>query len=389
MVKTRSTEKIPLLRDDLSPLNYRCSENDNNKESEQQEVTSQQSCVMWLGFIFYACGITMGMAVMRQCTYKYVKDSNNETVQNESSSAACEENVTSSMTDKEAANWLLYFELTEYTIVLPVVALCGIYSDFIGRKPFIIVSLLGGVIEYTCFVAFIFFQLPLKFMFIGYVIGGLTGSEHVLFMSCSAAIADTTDENESRSFYFALLYFCFGLGVTVSQLVVGVVIKYYGFVIPNIIAASIIVIALAMFSVMPETYTKRNKRTSVCKSLSRIIGFYHDKTFLKRTPKWKFVLCLFGYILFMMPGMSRAAVETLYQLGKPFCFTSEEIGYYSAIKEFAQLSIATLMLRGMHVCLRDEIIIFIGVASSVVYFTIESIATEKWMIYLGKCLLLF
>ena len=318
------TENDPLLGDSVSSGNNRKCQ----KGNRETEVTSNRACVMWLGLIFYACGISGGMAAMKQYTYKYLQDSNNETTTNESSSTACEENVTSTTTDREAANWLLYFQLTEYSIVLPVVALCGIYSDFIGRKPFILVSVIGGIVQYAYFVAIIFFNLPLKYLFIGYGIGGLTGSEHVLFMSCSAAIADTTNEDKSRSFYFALLYLCLGLGLTVSQIGVGFVIKYYGFVIPNIIAASVSMISLVMFSTMPETYTIRDKQKSVCRSLSRIIGFYHDKSYLKDA-KWKFVLCLFGYILCMMPTLSRTALETLYQLGQPFCFTSEEIGYYS------------------------------------------------------------
>ena len=377
------TEKDALLGESSLGLNYRKCE----RGIQETEVTSNRACVMWLGLIFYACGITTGMAAIKQYTYKYLQNINNETRTNESSSAACEENVTSSTTDKEAANWLLYFQLTEYSIVLPVVAFCGIFSDFIGRKPFILVSVMGGIIEYACFVAIIFFQLPLTFMFIGYGIGGLTGSEHVLFMSCSAAIADTTDENKSRSFYFAVLYLCLGIGLTISQVGVGFVIRYYGFVIPNIIAASIMVISLILFSTMPETHTTRDKQKSVCQSLSRLIGFYHDKTYLKDS-KWKFVLCLFGYILCMMPTLSRTALETLYQLGQPFCFTSEEIGYYSATKEFVQLSVSTLLLKGMHVCLSDEIIIFIGTASAVTYYAIIALASGKWMIYLGLLLVL-
>ena len=142
-------------------------------------------------------------------------------------------------------------------------------------------------------------------------------------------------------------------------------------------------LALILLITMPETYNTRSEQKSVVQSMSRIIGFYHDKTYLKETPKWKFFLCLFGYFLCMMPVLSRTALETLYQLGKPFCFTSEEIGYYSAIKEFAQMSIATVLLRVMHVCLSDEIIIFIGAASSMAYYTVEALATNKWMIYIG------
>ena len=61
---------------------------------------------------------------------------------------------------------------------------------------------------------------------------------------------------------------------------------------------------------------------------------------------------------------------------------------YSATKEFVQLSVSTLLLKGMHVCLSDEIIIFIGAASSVAYYAIIALASGKWMIYLGLSRLL-
>ena len=203
---TRDSEKEPLLRNNGSSFNNGKCQN-GSIEPTPQKITPRRAYAMWFGLVFYTCGITMGMAAMRQYTYKYVQDSKNETVKNESSKAGCGANTTSSGTEKEASNWLLYFQLTEYSIVLPVVAVCGVYSDFIGRKPFIIVVVVGGVLQYACFSTFIFFKLPLKYLFIGYTIGGLCGAERVMFMACSAAIADTTEDSKTRSYYMAMVFF--------------------------------------------------------------------------------------------------------------------------------------------------------------------------------------
>ncbi|KAK3103209.1 hypothetical protein FSP39_017445 [Pinctada imbricata] len=378
------SEKKPLL------ASHTC-KTTSDKEQRKHKTPGTQACVMWIALICYSCGLTAGMGTMKQYTYKAVRNfynlsgSDSDTVQNKGNSeGGCGANSTSSNSNhEEAADWLLYFELIEYSLVFPVVALCGIYSDFYGRKPFILLSSIGCVLEYSFFACVIYFHLPLPYLLIGYAIGGLTGSEHVLFMCCCAATADTTEDNKSRSFYMACLYLCLGLGVSMSQVGIGFAINYFGFVIPNVISVFISIMSVTLFCNMPETYQNRNEHKPFCQSLSRLIGFYHDKSYLKNTPKWKFVLCLFAFILCLSPFMCRSNVETLYQLGEPFCFTSEQIGYYGALKELVQLTFGTLILKLLHFCLNDEIILYFGCLSAITYFLMEGFAINSWMIYSG------
>jgi len=91
--------------------------------------------------------------------------------------------------------------------------LWGALSDRIGRRPVIIVGLVGSVVFYTLFgIATIYESLP--WLFITRIGAGIAGAT---VSTAQAYIADTTD-NENRARGMALIGMAFGLGFTLGPL---------------------------------------------------------------------------------------------------------------------------------------------------------------------------
>ena len=134
--------------------------------------------------------------------------------------------------------------------------LWGALSDRIGRRPVIIVGLLGSVVFYTLFgIATIYKSLPGLFITrIGAGIAGATVS------TAQAYIADTTD-NKNRARGMALIGMAFGLGFTLGPLFAWFAVAFSedqqtpgaG---PGFVAAGLSAVALLMaIFVLPESKT--------------------------------------------------------------------------------------------------------------------------------------
>ncbi|MFS2055011.1 MFS transporter, partial [Variovorax sp. CT11-76] len=80
----------------------------------------------------------------------------------------------------------------------------GALSDRFGRRPVLLVSVLGAAID----ALFMAFAPSLWLLFVGRAIAGMTGASMAV---ASAAIADLTPEHQ-RARWFGRMGACFGLG---------------------------------------------------------------------------------------------------------------------------------------------------------------------------------
>jgi DHA1 family tetracycline resistance protein-like MFS transporter len=134
----------------------------------------------------------------------------------------------------------------------------GNLSDQYGRRPVLLLSLLGFGVDYL----FLAFAPTIWWLFIGRIIAGITGAS---FTTASAYIGDiSTDKNRAQN--FGMIGAAFGIGFIIGP-VMGGVLGQYGARLPFLVAAGLALLnTLYGYFVLPESLDKdhrRNTRLSV------------------------------------------------------------------------------------------------------------------------------
>lgn len=127
----------------------------------------------------------------------------------------------------EYGGWLMFAYSFMQFVFAPVL---GNLSDRFGRRPVLLLSLLGFGLDYL----FLAFAPTITWLFVGRVIAGITGAS---FTAASAYIADISAP-EKRAQNFGLIGAAFGLGFIIGP-VLGGVLGHYGSRIPFIVAAGL------------------------------------------------------------------------------------------------------------------------------------------------------
>jgi len=140
-----------------------------------------------------------------------------------------------------------------YSLMLFLCApILGSLSDRVGRRPVILLALLGSGLDY-----FLLAWAPtLAWLFVGRIISGITGAN---FAAASAYIADISPP-EKRAAHFGVLGAAFGLGF-IGGPALGGILGEIGIRVP-FIAAGVLTIANWLYGlfVLPESLDRDNRR---------------------------------------------------------------------------------------------------------------------------------
>ncbi|MBL4676056.1 MAG: TCR/Tet family MFS transporter [Mucilaginibacter sp.] len=152
-------------------------------------------------------------------------------------------------TASQYSGWLTFTYATMQFIFAPVL---GNLSDKIGRRPVLLVSLIGFGIDY----ALMAFAPTIAWLFVGRFIAGIAGASTT---TATAYIADVST-GEKRAANFGLVGAATGLGfilgIGLGGFLSGVWIR-----LPFIVAASLALINAAYgYFVLPESLTQENRR---------------------------------------------------------------------------------------------------------------------------------
>ena len=148
----------------------------------------------------------------------------------------------------------------------------GRLSDHYGRRPILFISLLGSAVGYFVIGA----ANTLLFVFVGRMIGGITGAN---ISTAQAYIADVTSK-ENRARGMGLFGAMFGLGFILGPAIAGVLSKY-GVHVPFYFAAALsLVNGTALYFLLPESIDKskaliRERRNRIVE----LIASLREKTF--------------------------------------------------------------------------------------------------------------
>ena len=188
----------------------------------------------------------------------------------------------------------------------------GGLSDQFGRRPVILISLLGFGLDYL----FLGFAPNIMWLFVGRMVAGITGAS---FTAAGAYIADVS-EPEKRAQNFGIIGAAFGLGFIIGP-VMGGLLGSFGPRVPFFASAILALLnCIYGYFVLPESLPKDKRRKFSIRRTNPITSFLQ----LKRYPV---VLKLaFPYLLFYVAGHATQSVWPYYVMEK-FAWGEQMVGY--------------------------------------------------------------
>ncbi|MBK8055033.1 MAG: TCR/Tet family MFS transporter [Saprospiraceae bacterium] len=260
--------------------------------------------------------------------------------------------------------YLLFAFAVAQFIFSPVI---GNLSDQYGRRPVLLLSLLGFSIDYLILA----FAPDFWWFFIGRIIAGITGAS---FTTAAAYIADISTP-ETRSKNFGMIGAAFGLGFIIGPLLGGV-LGQFGVKIPFYVAAALSFMNfLYGYFILPESLPLDKRRKFDIKRANPWGSLVH-------IGKYKNVRYLLLAYFFLYVGSH--AVQSTWNY-----FTMYRFGWSEAMVGYS-LAIVGILVASVQAMLAQKSALFFGLERSIVIgfglytagMFLFSIANQSWMLFL-------
>ncbi len=244
--------------------------------------------------------------------------------------------------------------------------LMGNLSDRFGRRPVILISLLGFCVDYIILALAPTYAL----LFIGRILAGITGAS---FTAASAYIADiSTDENRAKN--FGLIGAAFGLGFVLGP-ALGGLLAVWGLRAPFYAAAILCFVNfLYGYFVLPESLKPENRRPFNWKKANPIgsLSFLRSHTTIGGL-----------VIAFVFINLAAHAVQSNWNYFTMYVFQWNEgqVGLSLAIVGILVGAVQGGLIRFVNPRLGDEKSTYLGLFFYAIGLTLFAFATQSWMMY--------
>lgn len=245
--------------------------------------------------------------------------------------------------------------------------LVGNLSDRFGRRPILLISLLGFGIDYIILAM----SPTYGWLFAGRIIAGITGAS---FTTASAYIADVSTDETSRAKNFGLIGAAFGLGFVLGP-ALGGMLASWGLRAPFYAAAVLCLInCLYGYFLLPESLAKENRRPFEWKRANPLGSLQ----FLTRHPE------IAGLsVAFFLIYLGSQSVQgnwnffTQYRFG----WTSEMVGWSLALVGVLVGAVQGGLTRLVVPKFGNERSIYAGLGLYTLGMVLFAFATQSWMMF--------
>ncbi|MBN8691908.1 MAG: TCR/Tet family MFS transporter [Bacteroidetes bacterium] len=259
--------------------------------------------------------------------------------------------------------WLTFAYAIMQFVFSPVL---GGLSDRYGRRPVLLISLLGLGIDYL----FLFFAPDLWWLFVGRIIAGICGAS---FTTASAYIADISTE-ENRAQNFGMIGAAFGLGFIVGPLL-GSLFSSFGVRVPFLAAAALSLLNWAYgYFILPESLSKENRRPFDWKRANPLGSLLH----LKRYPA--ILGLILAMVLIYIAGHAAQSTWTFFTIER-FHWNEQWIGYSIAFVGVTVALVQGGLIRYTTKILGTNKSVIVGLLFYVIGFTLFAFASQGWMMF--------
>jgi MFS transporter, DHA1 family, tetracycline resistance protein len=242
----------------------------------------------------------------------------------------------------------------------------GSLSDKYGRRPVLLISLLGFGIDYL----FMGFAPNIWWLFISRVIAGITGAS---LTTASAYIADVST-NETRAKNFGLIGAAFGLGFIIGPSLGGM-LAHFGLRVPFYVAAAFCLLnALYGYFVLPESLSKDNRRSFEWKRANPLGSLKH----LKKYPS---VLGLMGSIFLVYTAAHALQSTWTYINIERFNWSPDKLGYSLTVVGAMTALVQGVLIRFVNPKLGNEKSVYIGLSIYSLGMLAFAFANQSWMMF--------
>lgn len=269
-----------------------------------------------------------------------------------------------SLSDASIYGGLLTFAYAIFQFLCaPVI---GGLSDKYGRRPVLLISLLGLGIDYI----FLAIAPSLAWLFVGRVIAGIFGAS---FTTVMAYIADISTP-EKRSQNFGLVGVAFGLGFIIGP-VIGGIFSEWGIRVPFIVAAVLSLFNwIYGFFILPESLDKKNRRAFDWKRANPVGAIIH----VKRYPA--LLSLIFAVLLLYVSGHAAQSTWTFYTMEK-FGWDEKTVGYSLGVVGVMLAVVQGVLIRLIIPKVGEKNALYTGLAMYIIGFVLFAYASKSWMMF--------
>lgn len=253
--------------------------------------------------------------------------------------------------------------------------LLGSLSDRFGRRPVLLVSLLGAGLDYLMMA----FAPNLVVLFIGRMISGLTGASMTV---ATAYIADVSDDS-NRSANFGLIGAAFGVGFIAGPMIGGLL----GTLGPSVPFIGAAVLNLANFAfgyfVLPESLPPNARKVPAHGVFSKpeLLKINPIRSLIKILRPSAILPLVIAYALMMLSGQVHPSVFVLYTQAK-FEWTSVQVGLALSLVGVSAVVVQGFVTRILVPRLGENRALKIGLVIEVTGYICYALVAAPWMVYL-------
>ena len=260
--------------------------------------------------------------------------------------------------------WLLFSFAAMQFVFSPIM---GGLSDRFGRRPVLLLSLLGLGIDYV----FHAFAPTLFWLFVGRLVAGIFGAS---FTTATAYIADISTP-EKRSQNFGLIGAAFGLGFIIGPVIGGMAGAEFGPRAPFLVAAALSLLnVLYGYFVLPESLEASERRAFDWRRANPIGSLMH----IRKYP------VISGLVLsLVLIYISSHAVQSNWSYYTMFKFGWDEamVGYSLGVVGLLVAIVQGGLIRVVIPKLGQAKSVYFGIALNAIGLFCFGIASLSWMMF--------
>ncbi|UPL51150.1 TCR/Tet family MFS transporter [Hymenobacter sublimis] len=259
--------------------------------------------------------------------------------------------------------WLVFAFAVMQFLFSPVM---GNLSDRFGRRPVLLLSLLGFGLDYLL----VAFAPSIGWLFAGRLIAGVMGAS---FTTASAYIADISAPEE-RAQNFGMIGAAFGLGFIIGPALGGILGKY-GHQVPFLAAAGITLLNVVYgYFVLPESLPLEKRRPFEWARANPIGSLQ----LLRRYPV---ITGLVASLLLLYVAAHATQSTWSYYVIEKFQWTEAWVGYSLGALGALVALVQGVLIRRINPVLGPKRSVFLGMLLYAVGFVLFAFASKGWMMF--------
>ncbi|CAF3101257.1 unnamed protein product [Rotaria socialis] len=335
----------------------------------------------------------------------------------------CVENTTD-LSNSSAQAWAqqqsadLVFRATLWRAfpVIVITYLFGLYASRLNRRLVLIFSILGNSIHVLIYQAIIYKNLAEYWWYVAAFIAGLAGGTNILGIVINLVITESTEESERSSRFVCINAVTTALA-SIATFGIGYYIQWRGYtdLLWAAIALEILSIFVVILFLKPTNYPQSNDENTAlllpsssslssssssssssnnahvivktyvlsrfyhCFGICEVFNFRHHS----KNKSISIILIIVSYIFYLL-ALSSMSTLVWYLLGTPFCWTSKNLGQYSAVSLITTAIFSALGMKLLtYIGANDAIICSLSHICFFVYAFWISLAQYSWQLYLA------